>query len=85
MKFDFLDLDLDAILESNEPGSSTMPGKVNPPQCEVLTMISAQHGHDGVWHELNVFKPVIIRNLLRSIRILIACLSFGKFVLCHDR
>ncbi|RAL65956.1 hypothetical protein DID88_005617 [Monilinia fructigena] len=46
-------------LPENEPGSSIMPGKVNPTQCEAITMF-----------ELNVFKPLVIRNLLHSIRIL---------------
>lgn len=66
-------------LPENEPGSSIMPGKVNPTQCEALTMICAQvvgnhtamtvSGMCGQF-ELNVFKPVMIRNLLHSIRIL---------------
>ena len=66
-------------LPENEPGSSIMPGKVNPTQCEALTMVSAQvmgnhtaitvAGMNGQF-ELNVFKPVLIRNLLHSIRIL---------------
>ena len=66
-------------LPANEPGSSIMPGKVNPPQCEALTMVCAQvmgnhttvsvagsHGH----LELNVFKPVMIYAVLQSIRLL---------------
>jgi len=66
-------------LPANEPGSSIMPGKVNPTQCEMLTMVSAQvmgnnaaitigglQGH----LELNVFKPLIGANLLRSIHLL---------------
>ncbi len=66
-------------LPANEPGSSIMPGKVNPTQCEALTMVCAQvmgnnttvsvagsHGH----LELNVFKPVMIYNVLQSIRLL---------------
>jgi fumarate hydratase class II len=67
------------ILPENEPGSSIMPGKVNPTQCESLTMICAQvmgnhvaatvGGMNGQF-ELNVFKPLMIRNLLHSIRIL---------------
>lgn len=67
------------ILPENEPGSSIMPGKVNPTQCESLTMICAQvmgnhvastvSGMSGQF-ELNVFKPVMIRNLLHSSRIL---------------
>ena len=67
------------ILPENEPGSSIMPGKVNPTQCEALTMVCAQvmgnnvaitvagsHGH----LQLNVFKPVIIYNLVQSTNIL---------------
>ncbi|PIG80960.1 fumarate hydratase [Aspergillus arachidicola] len=67
------------ILPENEPGSSIMPGKVNPTQCESLTMICSQvmgnhvaatvGGMNGQF-ELNVFKPVMIRNLLHSSRIL---------------
>ena len=66
-------------LPQNEPGSSIMPGKVNPTQCEALTMVCAQvmgnhttvtvaaaQGH----FELNVFKPVIVHNVLQSIRLL---------------
>ena len=66
-------------LPENEPGSSIMPGKVNPTQCEALTMVCAQvignhtattvSGMNGQF-ELNVFKPVLIRNLLHSVRIL---------------
>ena len=67
------------ILPANEPGSSIMPGKVNPTQCEALTMVCAQvmgnhmtitvAGSQGHF-ELNVFKPVIIYNVLQSIRLL---------------
>ncbi len=66
-------------LPENEPGSSIMPGKVNPTQCEALTMVCAQvmGNHAGVTiagaqgHlELNVFKPVIAYNVLQSIRLL---------------
>jgi fumarate hydratase class II len=66
-------------LPENEPGSSIMPGKVNPTQCEALTMLCAQvmgnnttisiAGSNGHF-ELNVFKPVMIHNLLQSIRLL---------------
>ncbi|KAL9625659.1 MAG: hypothetical protein Q9160_000373 [Pyrenula sp. 1 TL-2023] len=66
-------------LPENEPGSSIMPGKVNPTQCEALTMVCAQvmgnhvaatvGGLSGQF-ELNVFKPLLIRNLLHSVRIL---------------
>lgn len=66
-------------LPENEPGSSIMPGKVNPTQCEALTMVAAQvmgnntavsvAGSNGQF-ELNVFKPVMIKNVLQSIRLL---------------
>ncbi|MBA3720984.1 MAG: class II fumarate hydratase [Parachlamydiaceae bacterium] len=67
------------ILPANEPGSSIMPGKVNPTQCEALMMISIQvMGNDTVITfagaqgnlELNVFRPLIIHNLIQSIRLL---------------
>ncbi|HEX7510806.1 MAG TPA: class II fumarate hydratase, partial [Chitinivibrionales bacterium] len=67
------------VLPSNEPGSSIMPGKVNPTQCEAVTMIAAQvMGNDTTVtiagsagnFELNVYKPVIIHNVLQSIRLL---------------
>ena len=66
-------------LPANEPGSSLMPGKVNPTQCEALTMVAAQvmgnnttisiAGSNGHF-ELNVFKPVMIYNLLQSIKLI---------------
>lgn len=76
------------IIPENEPGSSIMPGKVNPTQCEALTMVCAQvigndvaitvggmQGH----YELNVFKPVMAANFLQSARLLgDACLSFNE-------
>ena len=76
------------ILPANEPGSSIMPGKVNPTQCEALTMICAQvmgnnttvsiAGSNGHL-ELNVFKPVIIYNVLQSIQLIAdGCVSFTK-------
>ncbi|KAG8873167.1 fumarase fum1 [Serendipita sp. 405] len=75
-------------LPENEPGSSIMPGKVNPTQCEAMTMVAAQvignnqavifAGAQGQF-ELNVFKPVIIKNVLQSIRLLSdASRSFTK-------
>lgn len=75
------------ILPENEPGSSIMPGKVNPTQVEALTMVCAQvigndmainiGGMNGHF-QLNVFKPLIIRNLLESARLLgEACVSFN--------
>jgi fumarate hydratase class II len=73
-------------LPENEPGSSIMPGKVNPTQCEAVTMVAVQvMGNDtaiGIAasqgnFELNVFKPVIIHNFLHSVRLLSdACHSF---------
>lgn len=74
-------------IPANEPGSSIMPGKVNPTQCEALTMVAAQvMGNDvainvagATGHfELNVFKPVMIHNMLESTRLLAdACESFN--------
>ncbi|MEK7996321.1 MAG: class II fumarate hydratase, partial [Planctomycetota bacterium] len=75
-------------LPANEPGSSIMPGKVNPTQCEAITMIAAQvmgnHttitfcGASGNF-ELNVYKPVIAYNLLQSVRLLTdGCRSFAE-------
>ena len=75
-------------IPANEPGSSIMPGKVNPTQCEALTMVCAQvigndmtiavggmQGH----YELNVFKPVMAANMLESAQLLAdACVSFEK-------
>eukprot|EP00486_Rosalina_sp_Unknown_P008333 CAMPEP_0201579886 /NCGR_PEP_ID=MMETSP0190_2-20130828/27782_1 /ASSEMBLY_ACC=CAM_ASM_000263 /TAXON_ID=37353 /ORGANISM="Rosalina sp." /LENGTH=457 /DNA_ID=CAMNT_0048014969 /DNA_START=177 /DNA_END=1550 /DNA_ORIENTATION=- len=76
------------MLPENEPGSSIMPGKVNPTQCEAMTMVCAQvmgnnvavtvAGSNGHF-ELNVFKPVIVANVLQSIRLLSdACESLTK-------
>ncbi len=74
-------------IPANEPGSSIMPGKVNPTQCEALTMVAAQVlGNDvainvggAMGHfELNVFKPVMIDNFLQSARLIgDACVSFN--------
>ncbi|MBE9008739.1 class II fumarate hydratase [Pseudanabaenaceae cyanobacterium LEGE 13415] len=76
------------VLPANEPGSSIMPGKVNPTQCEAMTMVCVQvMGNDSAItiaasqgnFELNVFKPVLIHNLIHSIRILSdACNSFTE-------
>jgi len=77
------------ILPENEPGSSIMPGKINPTQCEAVTMVcvkvignhngitmAGSHGH----FELNVFKPLIIHNILQSIHIMSDSVkSFSKF------
>ncbi len=76
-------------LPENEPGSSIMPGKVNPTQSEAMTMVCAQvFGNDAAItvagsqgnFELNVFKPVIVRNFLHSSRILAdACETFREY------
>ena len=77
------------ILPENEPGSSIMPGKINPTQCEAVTMVcvkvignhngitmAGSHGH----FELNVFKPLIIHNILQSIHIMAdSSKSFANF------
>ncbi|MCY7286011.1 MAG: class II fumarate hydratase, partial [Cyanobacteria bacterium CAN_BIN43] len=78
------------ILPENEPGSSIMPGKVNPTQCEAMTMVCVQVlGNDMAIaiaatqgnFELNVFKPLMIFNLLNSIRLLAdACASFTDYL-----
>lgn len=76
------------IIPANEPGSSIMPGKVNPTQCEALTMVCAQvMGNDVAvsiggtqgHYELNVFKPMMAANLIQSAQLLgDACMSFTK-------
>ena len=79
------------ILPANEPGSSIMPGKVNPTQCEALTMVCAQvlgndvavniGGSNGHF-ELNAFKPMMIFNVLNSLQLLAdACESFTRHTL----
>ena len=76
------------LIPENEPGSSIMPGKVNPTQCEALSMLACQvMGNDSTISfaasqghlQLNVFKPVIVYNLLESIRLLAdGCRNFNK-------
>lgn len=76
------------LIPENEPGSSIMPGKVNPTQCEAMTMVCAQVlGNDTTMSfagtqgqfQLNVFKPVMAYNLLQSAQLLAdACLSFNE-------
>jgi fumarate hydratase class II len=78
------------IIPENEPGSSIMPGKVNPTQCEAMTMVAAQvHGATAAVgfagsqgnFELNVFKPVIIYNFLHSVTLISdACKGFVEFM-----
>src|SRR6188472_4441517 len=75
------------IIPENEPGSSIMPGKVNPTQCEAMTMVCVQvHGATAAVgfagsqgnFELNVYKPVMIYNFLHSVRLLKdACRTFN--------
>lgn len=76
------------IIPANEPGSSIMPGKINPTQCEALTMVAVQvFGNDHAVafagsqgnFQLNVYKPVILHNVLVSIELLSdACRSFSE-------
>jgi fumarate hydratase class II len=77
-------------IPENEPGSSIMPGKVNPTQAEVLTMVAVQvmgndaavgFGGAGGYLEMNVYKPLIIFNVVNSIRIMTdGCLNFRKYM-----
>jgi fumarate hydratase class II len=79
-------------LPENEPGSSIMPGKVNPTQCEAMTMVAVQvHGNHAAIafagsqgnFELNVFKPVIIHDFMHSALLLAdACTAFTRY--CVD-
>jgi len=76
------------IIPANEPGSSIMPGKVNPTQCEALTMVCAQvMGNDVALsiggsqghYELNVFKPMMVANLIQSAQLIgDSCMSFSN-------
>jgi fumarate hydratase class II len=78
------------LIPENEPGSSIMPGKVNPTQAEALTMIAVQvmgndvavgFGGAGGYLEMNVYKPLIIFNIMHSITILSdGCTNFRKFL-----
>jgi len=77
-------------IPENEPGSSIMPGKVNPTQCEALTMIAVQvmandvavgFGGAGGYLEMNVYKPLMIFNLMQSITLMSdGCVNFRKFL-----
>ncbi len=77
-------------IPENEPGSSIMPGKVNPTQCEALTMIAVQvmandvavgFGGAGGYLEMNVYKPLMIHNIAHSITIMAdGCVNFRKFL-----
>ena len=78
-------------IPENEPGSSIMPGKVNPTQCEALTMIAVQvmandvavgFGGAGGYLEMNVYKPLIIFNITHSITIMTdGCVNFRRFLI----
>jgi fumarate hydratase class II len=78
------------IIPANEPGSSIMPGKVNPTQAEALTMIAVQvmandvavgFGGAGGYLEMNVYKPLIIFNIAHSVTIITdGCTNFRKFL-----
>ena len=77
-------------IPANEPGSSIMPGKVNPTQCEALAMLAVQviandtavaFGGAGGYLEMNVYKPLIIFNVLKSVRIITdGCTNFRTFL-----
>src|SRR3979490_1291186 len=79
------------LIPENEPGSSIMPGKVNPTQAEALTMIAAQvmandvgvgFGGAGGYLEMNVYKPLIIFNIMHSITLLTdGCTNFRRFLI----
>ena len=79
------------IIPSNEPGSSIMPGKINPTQCEAMTMVCAQViandvavslGGAGGYLEMNVYKPLIIFNIMNSIRLLSNSMNnFKRFLI----
>jgi len=78
-------------IPENEPGSSIMPGKVNPTQCEALTMVAVQamandvavgFGGASGYLEMNVYKPLIIFNIAHSITIMTdSCTNFRKFLI----
>ncbi|MEI6492609.1 MAG: class II fumarate hydratase [Verrucomicrobiota bacterium] len=79
------------LIPMNEPGSSIMPGKVNPTQCEALAMLTAQVmandvavsiGGSGGYLEMNVYKPLLIANICQSTRLLAdGCTNFRKFLI----
>jgi fumarate hydratase class II len=83
------------VIPENEPGSSIMPGKVNPTQCEALTMIAVQvmandvavgFGGAGGYLEMNVYKPLLIFNIMQSIRLMSdGCVNFRRFLVDGTR
>jgi fumarate hydratase class II len=78
------------VIPANEPGSSIMPGKVNPTQCEAMAMVAVQvmandvavnFGGASGYLEMNVYKPLMIHNLLQSIRLMTdSCGNFNRFL-----
>src|SRR6201995_6023071 len=78
------------MIPENEPGSSIMPGKVNPTQCEALTMLTVQvmandvavgFGGAGGYLEMNVYKPVMIHNIMQSVVLMTdGCTNFRRFL-----
>jgi fumarate hydratase class II len=83
------------MIPENEPGSSIMPGKVNPTQCEAITMVAVQvmandvavnFGGASGYLEMNVYKPLIIHNLTQSIRLLTdSCINFNRFLVAGTK
>jgi fumarate hydratase, class II len=79
------------LIPSNEPGSSIMPGKVNPTQCEALSMVAVQviandlaisFGDAGGNLEMNVYKPLLIYNLMHSLNLLNdSCQNFERYLI----
>ena len=82
-------------IPENEPGSSIMPGKVNPTQCEALTMVAVQvmandvavgFGGAGGYLEMNVYKPLMIFNIIQSIIVMSdGCVNFRKYLVEETR
>ena len=78
------------LIPANEPGSSIMPGKVNPTQCEALAMIATQvmaldiavaFGGASGYLEMNVYKPLLIFNVTKSVRLMAdSCVNFRTFL-----
>jgi fumarate hydratase class II len=83
------------LIPENEPGSSIMPGKVNPTQCEAITMVAVQvmandvainFGGASGYLEMNVYKPLMIYNLMQSIRLLTdSIVNFNRFLVAGAR
>ena len=83
------------LIPSNEPGSSIMPGKVNPTQCEAMTMVAVQvMGYDAAvafagssgYLEMNVYKPLMLFNIIKSVKMLSdSCINFTKYLLSDTK